>query len=673
MKSFTLFAAMAMTATTMSAAVTVPQTFYEDFVAMCQKGDYPTDGWITYGIDASPIDMFSSYFQPGKPSYVLIEYGRQCLPLSNTNFVPSQEADQWLVSPEIEIPEDAMILGFTTARYWNSGTFGTSDIPYSILVSETGSAEQSAFDPDEPLYSSTVRGSGNSEMILKDNYVSLNGYKGKKIRLAFVQNGQDAGMFGFSNIFVGDYYCRFDNFTAQTAEAGQKITVDMNAYVKTAVECNELEAKLFINGVEAASQVIEKQFYVPRSTVAQPTRITFADCATVTDETISYEVRITPKYEGAMTSVLTGVIGVPVESYPNNCVVEEPTGTGCQYCPIGIAAMEYMSNKYPGTETQGKFIGIAVHGHVNYQDPMGKGQNISSYRTKLMDACGLAGYPSAAFNRATTGTYPYELSFCDSQIAATSQNKVEITAVEYPILADPDDIYDQTVTVKFNMFNSYAAPDLNLKAAVVLIENDVQGYESGYNQLNAFATQTASFVSQYNPLLIQPMAKFLPGGELGRSDIPFDMMVYQHVARGIWPDYNGQAVTASFEANVGTPMTLTFDVPDAVNEWKNTEVVVLLTDGDSGRIVGSDIVDFSTYREVESGVESITTTATGINRSGNTIEVNAEEGTVVNVYALDGTVLGSYVANGGNLSIDATGFNGVVIVKAGTKAAKFIF
>ena len=59
----------------------------------------------------------------------------------------------------------------------------------------------------------------------------------------------------------------------------------------------------------------------------------------IPDEGVDYTVTITPNITDAQPTIVTGTISVPSTSYPPVAVVEEFTGTWCQFCPRGAAFM----------------------------------------------------------------------------------------------------------------------------------------------------------------------------------------------------------------------------------------------------------------------------------------------------------------------------------------------
>ncbi len=666
-----------------SAQVTTPTFYSENFVEMGQKHNYVSDGWTATGVDVPVVDILQGFFPEDDPDvnpFMILNYGATSIAMAATNFTPPTEADQWLISPEIEVPADAdeAVLAFTVYVYGGTAGLGVGENPFNIYVSTTG-IEKADFG--EPIYEGMVKGSQVSEVAQKQFCIPMNGFGGKKVHLAFQVGGKNVGCTGFTNIVLGNYYASIDNLTPIIGEVGKKYTPRINVKLKTPVECPGIKVLPYINDVAQEETYFKKNFG-GNSTTPVLQLVQFKDMIEVKDKSaVNYKFEITPDYEGALTSVVLGSIGVPEIEYLSNVVVEELTATGCQFCPSGTAAMEYYHDTYPGTETQGKSISIGIHGVVNYYDPMNEG--VAEYVSKLMDLNAYTGLPQAMFNRNTSGLQPTVKSQFEAQIAQKSYNKAEVVDVIQPLLSEGETMHGKEVTVKFDVRNAYTGQGIDLSAAVVLMENKVTGNNSGYNQENAYATQGEAFiVSQYGAWLVPYMKKYLAGGELGRSIIPFDMMVYDHVARGIYPDFYGQKLGASWVADEPQQYSITFEVPQTVKNWENTEIVVLVfrnstVNGKSTcPIVGSDnmeAADFSTA----SGVKNVGADVASIGRDGDTIVVNAADGSVVTLWTVEGMMIGRYTVAGNSLNVNGADLSGLVIVKVenakGATSGKLLF
>lgn len=660
-----------------NAQITTPLFYSENFVEMTRHNDYVTDGWITYGVDAKPVQLIAETFFPDddedKNAFALLSYGEYAIPVCSTEFTPSTKADQWLISPEIEISSDNVELVFSGCAYGAKGAFGIGENTFKVYISTTGVEKEDFYD--NLLLSDKVNSSMSQEIVMKDFAVPVNGFAGKKIHLAFVADGQDVGMTGFTNIKLGDYYMDITNYTQNTGEIGGKYQFRVNIKGKTPKPCPGLNTILYINDEKVKEEYFRKEF--GSNTTSLVTQlVTFKDIFEIKDDQpLTYRFEITPDYEGAFTSTVVGSVGVPKLKYIKNVVVEEVTASGCGWCPVGMASMEYYQDNYKGSETEGKFIGIAVHGYINWYDPMSEGT--ADYLTNIMSLNGTTSYPQAMFNRATRGMTPEKKSEFEKLIATTSNNKVDIKSVEYPVLEEGETAIGKQIKVKFNARNSFSAEGLGVSSAVVMIENNVKGFNSGFNQENYLSTKDAAFIkSQYGEFLVPYMTDYIVGGSKASDPVPFEKMEYNHVARGIWPGFFGEGMSTSWEADVPQEYEMTFTVPETISDFDNTEVIILMLDNRTYEILAADNCPAANYTAVSS-VSEVADSNIVIEKSANNIYVNASNGAKVLVVAIDGTVLANETVIGDCMTVNASAWDGPVIIKVtdGNKSAvkKLIF
>ncbi len=634
-----------------AAQVSSPRFFYENFREMGERGDYLDDDWVTYGNGAMPTEtMVENFFLAGEkpPYYVILDYQDLSIPVSCTNFTPSTPADQWLVTPQIEIPSDNCELEFMACLY-TKAQWGQGKNPYKILVSESGVGKGDF--AEVPVFESTVNFSRTSEVVTKQMVCPLNGYGGKKIHLAFVSTGENLGLTGFTNIGIGNYAVTVDNRTPRIVELGAEVTPSVNIGMKTPVACPGLTARLEVPGREPQEVYYKKPFgNAGNSLIYQ--LVKFDSFVIDIAESVNYTITVTPDYEGAPSTVVSGSIGVPKFSYPANVVIEEVTASGCQACPAGTASIEYYLDTWTPAENHGKPIPIAVHGYVDYEDPMMEGVN--DYLIQLQTFNASTSYPSACFNRATKALVPWRRAEYETLLNGGSYSMLEITAVETDAV-DGRDPWSVPLKVSYRAKNSYSAENLNFRVAAVMIENDVKGSSRGYDQTNGFYNRDTQYIANsYGEFLVPYMTEYLAGGSKGKKTIPFSEMTYQHVARGIFPSFYGQEFNGGAQPGPWTEDEwkegeISFEIPETILNLSNTEVVVLLLDGESNAIVGSDIFPAKDFIAPGAGVE----------------ETFAEAEGDVEVYSLDGRK----VAAG-----DATGAlpSGLYIVKKGNSVRKVI-
>lgn len=223
-------------------------------------------------------------------------------------------------------------------------------------------------------------------------------------------------------------------------------------------------------------------------------------------------------------------------------VVEEFTGTGCQFCPRGWAGMELMK------ETKENFIGIAFHKY-NSSDPM----CVTNYFPTA--SLGITGAPGCAMDRKLLGIDPYY----------GSRNSI-IDDFDYCNSLYPD--VDVTVSGKFN--NDFTAVDITTdieyltnggkySVVYVLTADSLSGTTSAWRQTNYYASQSPTG----DPLIDQ----FCRGGKYGQSSVALtfnDVMInssYNNSGVNQAPALDGEVkagevVTSSYTLAMPTKTTL---------------------------------------------------------------------------------------------------------------------
>jgi hypothetical protein len=242
-------------------------------------------------------------------------------------------------------------------------------------------------------------------------------------------------------------------------------------------------------------------------------------------------------------------IDIAVNPFEKNIVIEEGTGTWCGWCPRGAVAMTSMRTLHPD-----RFIGIAVHNG----DPMA----VAAYNNGL----GFTGFPTAAINRArTVDPSPSSLNVDFQKEETISGYKIEFQKAEFNsqktqinIIAKVTSAFDATV---------------DMRVAFVVVENDVTGSASGYNQSNYY-----SVAYSYGQLGAMGGYENLP------NPVPASQMVYPEVARCILPSFNGAVGSVPANLVKETPVTYnyTLALPASVNNANNIELIALLLENKAG-------------------------------------------------------------------------------------------
>ncbi|MDR0505214.1 MAG: Omp28-related outer membrane protein [Dysgonamonadaceae bacterium] len=255
-------------------------------------------------------------------------------------------------------------------------------------------------------------------------------------------------------------------------------------------------------------------------------------------------------------NTLTDELDVLAHIFPKKVVVEEGTGTWCQWCTRGIVGMAMMKERYPET-----FIGIAVHNN----DPM----TVSAY-DRIMQEKFFTDYPSMVVSRKSslTGDPYYDIeNFYEKEIDVPAQIGIELKGM----FTDDE---KNKLTLKTTTTFGYSG-EANFKLAYVLIENNIIESDQAYWQSNAYSGGN--------------------NGEMGgyeNKPSKIKNQVYNDVARGIYSVFTG--ITGSIPAQViemePVDHTYTLTLPSNVLNKDNLEVAVLLLDS-NGEIVNADKVE----------------------------------------------------------------------------------
>ncbi len=221
-------------------------------------------------------------------------------------------------------------------------------------------------------------------------------------------------------------------------------------------------------------------------------------------------------------------------------LAEEATGTWCGWCPRGAVFMDYMAETYPN-----HFVGVAVHNGDPMTDP--------DYDAGETGFPGFSGFPSVIVDR-------------DELIDPSQLEGIVLPRVETPpaaLLVNKAE-YDEgsgLLTIQLEAtFQESVSGDYRLNVAIV--EDDVTGTGSGYNQANYYSGGGAGPMGGYENL---------------PDPVPASQMVYNHVARAILGGYDGpsNSLPSSISSGETHSYTFTFTVLPAF-DYDQLKIVGML-------------------------------------------------------------------------------------------------
>ena len=308
---------------------------------------------------------------------------------SHSMYSPAGKSDDWMVTPQMFIPDAVCDLQFQGQSY----LFGKedrlkvyvweSDNVYNSLTKDIVEKIKSEGDLvfDEQLKP------GTSEEALEDDWtdykVDLKKYAGKNVYIAFYNDNENQSAIFLDNIYVKHnmpVLVSFDNEETVVNKESVKVSGSIAGNLE---DKTISEVKLTLT--DAANKVIDTKtlsgLQLKKGTY---TKFEF-------DKSLPLNVGVTNKFnvllevEGEQTLVtksINNLVFQPVK----RVVLEENTGRDCSNCPLGIVTIDNLKKRFGD-----KFLPIAIHGYTG--DPLGTGlENYFGY-------LGLNAAPTAVINR----------------------------------------------------------------------------------------------------------------------------------------------------------------------------------------------------------------------------------------------------------------------------------
>ena len=234
-------------------------------------------------------------------------------------------------------------------------------------------------------------------------------------------------------------------------------------------------------------------------------------------------------------------------------VMEEFTGTWCDWCPRGMVGLKMVNENYGD-----KVITISVHD----DDPM----EIAPYDFHKYI---IYSYPSAAVNRDYI-IDPYRgIFFLDQALE-------EIVPGEIKVEAEWTDDKKTDINIHTKTIFGMNASSAQFALGFVLVENGLKGSGTSWEQANGYSGRSGyEGIPELYALTLMPN--------------PITDMVYNHVAVDGWGVLNGVDGSVSGSFNAETPLTYSCLVSISSNtliqDKSQLSVVALLIDRNSGKII----------------------------------------------------------------------------------------
>lgn len=560
--------------------------------------------------------------------------------MSHSMYTPAGQADDWMMIPQLEIPNADYFLTFKAQGFSQQANDVLKILvwEYDDVISSLDAQMMAQVNQEAVLFQDFTVTPALTEGILAGNWTnyefSLSRFAGKKIYIAFVNQNNNQSAILLDDIGV-EYRGNYGLYLSTPTSLVQADNVKVSGKIAVQNEgpFNDFSATLTAPGyskeISASGLNLDKGAeYI----------FEFPEAMPLTHGEVN-EYTVTTTLDG-VKQVYKGKVSNHAFEIPRRVLIEEGTGTWCANCPRGEVALEHLEETLPDNVAI-----IAVH---NGSDPFA----FEEYNSFMA----FGGYPAARINRLENrvmplypdpelGRYSYTSSKGDetyadlvySQLEEGTPAEIKITD---PVYYSADGLVNVPVTVRFSL--SQSGKTYTVFTAVV--EDDLHG------------RQDNGHVGSTDPLL-----------EWWGAQPQKVSWTYNNVARDVIGGFFGISGRVPRDIVAGEEYTteLVFPVPSTVRDTANMKFVVALLDGATGYAANSDVCNrFEVNDTPGASVETIDGGIAVANArlEGGSIWFGAER--AEGVYTLDGCrVANEHLAAGLYIARATNGQTAKVLVR----------
>ncbi len=498
---------------------------------------------------------------------------------SHSSYEPAGKSDDWMVTPQLYIPDDKATLSFKSQSYKNTKNdilkvyvWDSEDI---VTILTQNVVEKIRYNGDLVYNQKQVPGA--SEEALTDewtlNTVDLSKYAGKYVYIAFVNDNQNQSAIFVDDVVVSrDVAAVMSILTPQTVVDEEEIRIQgrlivMKEYGIKGYELTLADAEGNIIDTITSDEELEKEEICSFS-FEKPV-------ALVKGEVNSFQITFT---SGSDVIEMKYDISDLLFETTKRVVIEEMTGTTCQFCPQGIIAIEYLEDLF-----EDLVIPVAIHSYSG--DPFG-GSEHSAYSSFL----GLNAAPSGRVDRGDISSPMY---FDKADYVFTSPDGLtwlqkveaelgEMAKADISVNAARIDQEGHKVSLDVSVKSALNRSDANINVFGILMEDELFGFQNN----GLFQTEAPG------------LGEWGKGGANAKSNV---LWYYDDVVRGtsavetagIYSGFNGKGGFIPSELKAGEAIDFTFDfaLPSGVTDVNNTKVCLMLVDANSGEFINAVVTD----------------------------------------------------------------------------------
>lgn len=502
---------------------------------------------------------------------------------SHSMYSPAGKSDDWMVIPQLYIPDALCELQFESQGYrfdcddhlkvyvWASENI------YNSLNKDITARIKSEGD----LVYDKIQSPGATEEGLEgewaENTVDLSKYAGKNVYIAFYNDNDDQ-----SAVFVDNIYVKHNMPVLISLDNEESVVNKESVNISGSIAAN-LDDKtvndVTLTLVDAEGKTVStKKLTNLGMKKGTYTKFAFDDPLPLTVG-VENKFKVLMDVDGQQTEVSKSVNNLVFQPV-KRVVLEEFTGRDCVNCPLGIVAIDNLKSRFGS-----KFLPIAIHGYT--ADPLGVG--LESYYGYL----NLNAAPSAVINRSDSilspmvsdgsGNYYMSIRALEAATGATSYDlwsdyveKEMLTPALSEVSANISyDAATRTISAPCTVRYAMNATDQNISLFAVLMEQEV---DNTY-QTNAFGSIKSDILLPWSS----------GGDNSAQYVIPY---ICDDVCRATWGvSYLGTPGLLPATIEAGKDYTVddikfTLDEKSKIDP-QHCQVVVMMFDANTGKYINA--------------------------------------------------------------------------------------
>ena len=489
---------------------------------------------------------------------------------STSAYSPAGKSDDWMVTPQIYLPDHKCRLEFQAQGYRKYKQDKLKVIVYAseAVLNYFDEEEAAEFRANGEVLMDEVVSPGQSEDNLSGDWTTysfkLEKYAGKNIYVAFVNENEDQSI-----VFIDDVKVVRDNgfltaLTSATTVVGQNSQkIEGRIIANSATQTfSDISIKLLDGDKKVVDEIAETGLALKKGDRYDFSFAKELPLAIGEINTFYFRVQLGEEFDTIRYTV-KDLAFQPTK----RVVVEEYTGMDCGNCPRGHLAFENLERIYGD-----KVIPVGYHVYTGdiYESGM------TSYAQNFL---GLNGAPSAKVQRGETIGNPMYNSIVAgksvySYTSPTGDCWFDLVQKEFDTDADAN----LDIAAYYNEATSQVSVDVAAKFAMnmdkqniglflVVTEDGLTGYQHNYH------SQDES----------EGLGEWGKGGTLGSEYVPY---THNDVARAHVGYYNGTTgyIPSAIVGGEVYKAQLAFDKP-TVNEIYNCKVVCMMIDANTGTVI----------------------------------------------------------------------------------------